>query len=526
MKQVLPFIAWRRRAYAASLALVVLFGLATLLRGGFNYGIDFVGGTSVIVKLDRTVDADLLAELRGYLEPIGLAGNIRAIGGGTASAEEAREVAINVRGTDWMERAADRFLEARAAGPLDVARIEALHAGTLEPAALRDLLAYFTPPADDTAAPAMHDPAAVTRGELIEIFQTIFNENIALSIRKVLAERLTPAEGIRRIDVNNVGNAENLAAALAAIRVEAVEARIVELTPAGVRPWKSVDEFLAALGLQAHAGPALRRRLSAETEPLGRAAVSILTASPADLAAAFQPIFVERFQRNAEIVTQRRDRDFGGIFPSVEEAARFVPRDDLEMQELLRRHAHAGRFIIASAETVGAAVGADLKRAALAAVVVSLIGLVLYIWFRFELRYGVGAIMATVHDTILTLGFIGAMGIEFNIPIVAALLTVIGYSVNDTIVIYDRIREKLGKLRAAPDPALIDLALAETLSRTILTSGTTLAAVLAFLALGPVVTRDLSLTLTFGILIGTFSSIFVAAPILIEWDRFLVRRKK
>lgn len=525
MNKAYPFIEWRFRAYSITIALFVVFGIAILFHGGINYGIDFVGGTSVIVKFDRAVDAAMLGQIREFLNPVGLANNIRTIGGGTSSAEEAREISIDVRGSDWVDQMVDRLDAARKAGALTPDSLDKVFAQGLEPRAMHDLKAYFLPPPDDTNAPALYDLNGATRSDLNEIFQTIFNENISLSVQKVLTDGLPPEGGARSFDINNVGNADNLAAALAELKRKRVEEQIVgAIDTAAGRPWATLDEFLSKTGLGAFDGPDLRKTLSGDTAT-GAEALSVTTATPVQLSHAFLPAFEARFRTNAGIIVEYRDREFGGLFPAVDRAAERVPADDAEMRDLILKNAHAGRFIIASSETVGAAVGGDLKLAALYAIIVSLIGLILYIWYRFELRYGVGSIIATLHDTMLTLGLIGAFGIEFNIPIVAAILTVMGYSINDTIVVYDRIREKLGKLKGSPDPAIIDLAITQTLSRTTLTAGTTIVAILCFYIFGPAVTRDLCFALTFGILIGTFSSIFVAAPVLVEWERFAVAKK-
>ncbi len=521
-----PFVEWRMRGYIFSAVLMLVFVVGSLFSGGVKLGIDFVGGTSVIVKFDQAVDAAMLADLRASLEPKGLAGSIRTIGGAGSSAEEAREIAIDIRGTRWADDMTNRFEEARAGKTLTVDDLDAVFAGSLEPRSLHELKANFLPPAGDTSATPLHQVATATHGDLNEVFQRIFNENIGLSVREALAEKHGPQEVGREFDINNIGNAENLAAALAELKRRQAEIAIGAAidTATGARPWKTVEEFLSRVQLEAFDGPSIRREIWHET-PAVAAGVSVLTASPADLSKAFVSTFLERFRRNAEVVTAYRDREFGGLFPSMDVAASKAPADDPELQALLRNHFGAGRFIIASSETVGAAVGNDLMWSALYAILVSMLGIVVYVWFRFELRYGVGAIIALLHDTALTLGLISFAGIEFSIPIVAAVLTVMGYSVNDTIVIYDRIREKVGKVKGALDPHIIDQAITETLSRTTATAGTTIVSILAFLMFGPVVTRDLSFALTFGIFIGTFSSIFVAAPILIEWERFAARKR-
>lgn len=528
--QPYPFVSWRRRGYLMTLVLFVVFLGGTLAGGGLQPGLDFLGGTSVLVKFDRAVDPAMLNELRELLAPKGLSENIRTIGGPGTSAEEQKEVAIDVRGTTWADEMTTRLDDARRQRALAVEDLDALFAGTLEPQTLRDLKSYFLPPAaDSTAAPLLNLKEA-TRGEIAEIFQRLFNENIALSIRGVLAQKYGPAEEGREFDINNVGNAENLAAALAELKrrqAEAAIAKLLEENAAG-RPWKTVDEFLRAAQLEAFDGPAVRRELWHETPAVTAGilpGVSVLAGTPAELSEAFVASFTERFRRNATIVTQYRDREFGGLFPSAEAAAAKAPADDPEMQTLLRTRFGAGRFIIASSETVGAAVGKDLMWAAFYAILVSMLGIVAYVWFRFELRYGVGAIVSLLHDTILTVGLIGFMQYELTIPIVAAVLTVMGYSINDTIVVYDRIREKVGKVKGALDPHIIDQAVTETLSRTIITGGSTIFSILAFYFLGPAVTRELSFTLAFGIIIGTFSSIFVAAPILVEWERLAARKR-
>lgn len=167
-------------------------------------------------------------------------------------------------------------------------------------------------------------------------------------------------------------------------------------------------------------------------------------------------------------------------------------------------------------EFVGAKVSGELIEAAAWAVLLSLVGILFYIWFRFEWQYGVGAVITTIHDTVMTIGFFAITGVEFNLSSVAAVLTVIGYSINDTVVVYDRVRETLRKYKSMPLPELLDLCINETLSRTTMTVATTLLALLALFLFGGDVVRSFTASMIFGIVIGTYSSIFVAAPLLIH----------
>jgi preprotein translocase subunit SecF len=177
-----------------------------------------------------------------------------------------------------------------------------------------------------------------------------------------------------------------------------------------------------------------------------------------------------------------------------------------------RDHADA---TIRRVETVSGKVSGELIRDGAIAAVLAMLGVAAYIWLRFEWQFGVGALFALVHDVALTLGFFALTQLEFNLNIVAAILTIIGYSLNDTVVVYDRIRENLRKFRKMPLPELLDLSVNETLSRTIVTSVSMLLALGILLLLGGEVLRGFSAAMFLGIVIGTFSSIYVAAPILI-----------
>ncbi len=166
-------------------------------------------------------------------------------------------------------------------------------------------------------------------------------------------------------------------------------------------------------------------------------------------------------------------------------------------------------------EVVGPAVSGEITTTASFAVLAALFAILIYIWLRFEWQFAVGAIIATLHDVILTLGLFVLTGMEFNMTGIAAILTIVGYSLNDTVVVYDRMRENLKRYSQMPLPILIDASINQTLSRTILTSATTLLALLALYIFGGQVIRSFTFVLLFGVAVGTFSSIYIAAPVLI-----------
>jgi len=166
-------------------------------------------------------------------------------------------------------------------------------------------------------------------------------------------------------------------------------------------------------------------------------------------------------------------------------------------------------------EVVGPAVSGELQQAGIIAVTVAIIGILLYIWFRFEWQFGVAAILALVHDIVITMGLFSLLGFDFGLSEVAALLTLAGYSINDSVVVFDRIRENLRRYKKMPLVDLLNLSINEMLSRTVITSTTTFVAVLALYVFGTEVIRGFSFAMLFGILIGTWSSIFIASPFLL-----------
>ena len=169
-------------------------------------------------------------------------------------------------------------------------------------------------------------------------------------------------------------------------------------------------------------------------------------------------------------------------------------------------------------EVVGPTVGAELKIAGITAVLISLGALMVYIWFRFEWQFALGAVVALAHDIITTIGLFALTGLEFNLATVAAVLTIAGYSINDTVVVFDRVRENLRRYRKADIADVLNRSINETLARTVMTSVTTLLALLALVILGGEVIRGFALALIWGVLIGTYSSICVAVPLLLKLD--------
>jgi len=200
-----------------------------------------------------------------------------------------------------------------------------------------------------------------------------------------------------------------------------------------------------------------------------------------------------------------------------EETAAHEETTAVKVEKALRGK-YGQSFSVERVEVVGPKVGADLKEKALLAVLYSMIGILLYITIRFEFKFGVAAIVATAHDAIISVGAFSILDKEFTLTVLAAILTVIGYSLNDTIVVFDRIRENLRLRRGLPLKEIINLSINQTLSRTVLTSGATLLTLLALFFLGGEVIHDFAFALIVGIVIGTYSSIYIASPVVMLWS--------
>ena len=189
--------------------------------------------------------------------------------------------------------------------------------------------------------------------------------------------------------------------------------------------------------------------------------------------------------------------------------------------------AHYNNPIVStSVQVVGPTVGHQLEKQAALATLYSLIAMLIYLWFRFELIYGVAAVVAVFHDTLITLGFFALTDRELSLTVIAAILTLVGYSMNDTIVVFDRIRENLRLSRREGMTEVVNRSINQTLSRTVLTSGLTFLTVLALFAFGGQVLRGFSFALVVGILIGTYSSIAVAAPMLVAYQDWRASKGK
>lgn len=229
----------------------------------------------------------------------------------------------------------------------------------------------------------------------------------------------------------------------------------------------------------------------------------------------------QRYSAMAHQIDDFRNKQRGGILNSVGELGGIVPAEILSS---LQQDFFTSNFVVRNVEIVGPQVGSQLRHQAIMATLYSLGGMLVYLWFRFELIYGVGAVVACFHDTIITVGFFSLLDKEISLTVIAAILTLIGYSMNDTIVVFDRIRENLKLMRRESMADIVNKSINQTLSRTILTSGLTFLTVLSLYVFGGEVLRGFSLALVIGILIGTYSSIAVAAPMLVSYQDWRARK--
>ena len=229
----------------------------------------------------------------------------------------------------------------------------------------------------------------------------------------------------------------------------------------------------------------------------------------------------QKYATLAHSIVDFRDKTRGGVLTSVGDLSSFVPAP---VVQAMQADFFTSNFGVRNVQIIGPQVGSQLTAQALRATLWSLLGMLVYLWFRFEMIYGVAAVVACFHDTIITVGMFSILNKEISLTVIAAILTLIGYSMNDTIVVFDRIRENIKLLRRESLLDIVNRSINQTLSRTVLTSGLTFLTVLSLYVFGGEVLRGFSLALVIGILIGTYSSIFIAAPMLVAYQDWQAKR--
>jgi preprotein translocase subunit SecF len=232
----------------------------------------------------------------------------------------------------------------------------------------------------------------------------------------------------------------------------------------------------------------------------------------------------QQVQELAHNLVNFRDTKMSGLITDFNQLSS-VPGVNAAVLATLQQETYLAPFHVIQVQMVGPKVGADLRNKAVLATLYALAGMLVYIAFRFEWIYGLGAVIAVFHDTIITLGLFSIFKEEISMTVIAALLTLVGYSMNDTIVIFDRIRENLKLSRREPLEKVMNAAINQTMSRTIMTSGLTFLTVIALFLFGGPVLHGFSFALLCGIIVGTYSSVFIASPIVLFWHNYADKRR-
>jgi len=224
-----------------------------------------------------------------------------------------------------------------------------------------------------------------------------------------------------------------------------------------------------------------------------------------------------------KIIKQRESKELKGIIGNFDQLVKEGINQEVII--LLKEKTFLGSLTIKRRETVGPQVGHDLRQKAAQATIWALIGMLIYIGIRFKFAYGVSAILTLAHDVLITIGILSFTNREINLPVIAAILTIVGYSLNDTIVVFDRVRDNLKILRKHDFQDILDTSINQTISRTVITSGTTFLTVSALFFFGGEVINDFAFTMMIGVIIGTYSSIYQSCPLLFFWNKIFKPKK-
>ncbi len=443
-------IMGKRKIMITFSIIIILIGLFSIIfHKGVRYGIDFAGGSNLIIKINQPVTIELLEKLRAEFAKENINANLQVFG--------------DVGNTDKL-------------------KISTL-ATTLTSNKIYEILDKVFAKNNATAG-GLDINALRSKSQIIDVLKKVFLTNTI----KTISENRPFANTEQLLEKLKIYNLSN----------EEISANFILVEPAINEPRKNINN----------------------------ASVEILEKVFLDLYSSGK--FNNYFSEIADNIIKYIDAQ-GGLLRSIEELKPVLKLEE-KLFETLKSNFTIGSYIIETNNMVGPSIGADYRRAGLLAIIFSVIGMLIYIAWRFEIEYGVGAVTALIHDVLITIGIFSLLDKEFNTQILAALLTIIGYSLNDTIIVFDRVREKIKMLGSVAYKNLentLNSSIIETLTRTIMTSFTTLLAVAALYIFGGEVYKSFALALIIGIVVGTYSSIFIASPVVfILKEQKLKKQKK
>lgn len=446
--KVYDFISKKKIGFAISITLLVIGFFALIFNKGLNYGIDFTGGSSVIINFNKPIMDEDLRELRILFEENEIEGDLQTFQ--DIDSRYSSRIILKTVITDEDIHDAERINVAD--------KVEKLLLSNFDDKSIEDVEGKYNFNID------------YSREDLRNIFINIVADIIYNKFDKLRQERITDLSQIENI-IKEYG-----------LDLSLFEENYVTERTALTETRQNINEI-------------------SEVD-FKRFVTSLLESNSIEIDR--KVIWIEEIKKAED-----------GIVSNWNEIYKLNFSEDFK--SAFAETFYLSSFIIESVDEIGPSIGRDYKKNTVYSIIWALMLIVIYISWRFELKFGVGAVVALVHDVFITVAIFAFFQIEFTNQIVAAILTIIGYSLNDTIVVYDRIRENIKTLRSKSFTDILNISLSQTLSRTIITSLTTLLAVVSLYIFGGRVIRDFSLTLIIGVIVGTFSSIYVAVPVLLFW---------
>lgn len=487
-------------------ALVLAVGFAGVAyQGGLLYGIDFTGGLRILLEFDRPLSTDEMLDVRQLFSENFSSSKVQTVS--LKGEEERRGVMLTVRASGLVDQLSNHLYDqGRDGSDQPFTSFEGLNENSvLNREVLAQNFSVGSPQDDDVL-----DLSRASRSTIRQRVQSLVNQNISRRVITLLRNELVDRQG----DVDlNWANEDEVQTWLANAQADGFVAELLNMRSAGNLNENTLNELVDRFGIPEDRFLEVFRLGGEDEDRLN------LRGLPRENLRniAHDEFFRGKYSTVAtEIVEARNDR---GLFRDEQSVLSLDAVDNLSTSAL-RGTFYLSPFVIKSREMISPSIGAELIADAALAILLSMLGILVYLYIRFELNYSVGAIGAIVHDVLITVGLLTLMGIEFNVPVVAAVLTVIGYSLNDTIVNFDRVRENRVLMGHQSDwYDVINRSVLEVLNRTMVTSLTTFISALVLYLYGGIALRGFAITLLIGIVAGTYSSIFVSNVLLFELQK-------